>query len=252
MSVRIQGEPAFALHSRPYRETSTITELLTLNHGRIAVVARGVRGPRRRGRGTALSVQPFSRLVISCTGRGQLQTLTAAEPVGHRWLTASALYAGLYLNELLLRLLKHQDPHPELFAGYDTALGGLDAPGRDVEPVLRRFEKLLLRECGYELVFDYDAHSGEPVAADDRYHFVSEHGFVLVGAAVREATPTYATGDAEALTVPGHVLLAISADDYGDAHVRRFAKRIMRRALAPHLGGRGLNSRSLFREQDAS
>jgi recombinational DNA repair protein (RecF pathway) len=73
-----------------------------------------------------------------------------------------------------------------------------------------------------------------------------------VGAAVREATPTYATGDAEALTVPGHVLLAISADDYGDAHVRRFAKRIMRRALAPHLGGRGLNSRSLFREQDAS
>jgi DNA repair protein RecO (recombination protein O) len=54
------------------------------------------------------------------------------------------------------------------------------------------------------------------------------------------------------LIIPGSILLAIAADRYADADIRRAAKRVMRRALAPHLGGRGLLSRTLFKERDAS
>ena len=47
---RIQLEPAYILHSRAFRETSLIVEALTREHGRIAVVARGVKSPRSRWR----------------------------------------------------------------------------------------------------------------------------------------------------------------------------------------------------------
>jgi DNA repair protein RecO (recombination protein O) len=245
MAARIQGEAAFALHSRPYRETSAIAELLTLQHGLVSVVARGVRGPRRqRGRG-GLSILPFTRLIVSCAGRTQLLTLTSADAVRHHWLTGAALYAGLYVNELVLRLLKHQDPHSELFLGYEATVAGLDVPGADIEPVLRRFEKLLLRESGYELVFDYEASSGQPVEPAGSYRFVPELGFVRAPMAVAE-------GESDDLVLSGATLLAIAADDYSNPDNRRAAKRIIRRALVPHLGGRGLHSRTLFREWDVS
>jgi DNA repair protein RecO (recombination protein O) len=245
MAARIQGEAAFALHSRPYRETSAIAELLTLQHGLVSAVARGVRGPRRQRGRSGLSVVPFTRLVVSCAGRTQLLTLTGADAIRHHWLTGAALYAGLYLNELVMRLLRHQDPHPELFLGYEATVAGLDAPGADIEPLLRRFEKLLLRESGYELVFDCDASTGEPVDPEASYRFVPELGFVRAPLAVAE-------GESDDLVLRGATLLAIADDDYSDHDNRRAAKRIIRRALGPHLVGRGLHSRALFKEWDVS
>jgi DNA repair protein RecO (recombination protein O) len=256
MTARVHGEPAFVLHSRPYRETSAITDLLTEQHGLVSVVARGVRGPRRqRARSGAPTLLPFTRLVVAYSGRSQLHTLTSADAVQHCWLTGAALYAGLYLNELLLRLVRHQDPHPELFAGYAAAVAGLGATEPAIEPVLRRFEKLLLRECGYELIFDHDAHSGAPVAPELLYRFAPEEGFLRIEDAsdppgVRE--PTASEGGAVGYAYSGATLHAIAADDYDDPTVRRAAKQIMRRALAPHLGAQGLRSRMLFKERDAS
>ncbi len=106
MTRRIVDEPAYVLHVRAYRETSAIIDLLTLQHGRVSVVARGV----RRARGG--QPHPFGRLSVGCSGRGQLLTLAGYDSISHRWLTGDALYAGLYLNELLLRLLRDDDPHP--------------------------------------------------------------------------------------------------------------------------------------------
>jgi DNA repair protein RecO (recombination protein O) len=235
MSRRIVAEPAYVLHSRAYRETSAIIDLLTLAHGRVSVVARGV----RRSRKGAGPPAPFGRLSVGCSGRGQLLTLTGCDPVSHRWLTGEALYAGLYLNELLLRLLRDDDAHPRLFDGYERALDGL--LGGAAEPALRLFERLLLKECGYEITFAFDAESGEAVVHAASYRFVPDIGFH----AVNEA----ADGR---LVFSGATLLAIAADDYADVNVRRAAKQIMRSALAPHLGDRPIGSRALYRREIVS
>ena len=235
MTRRIVGEPAYVLHARAYRETSAIIDVLTFAHGRLSVVARGVRRSRKG------SGQPhaFGRLAIGCSGRGQLLTLTGFDSLSHRWLTGDALYAGLYLNELLLRLLRDDDPHPRLFEGYERALDGLMAGA--AEPVLRLFERLVLKECGYEVTFEIDAQSSESVLAELSYRYVPDVGFHAVAEAVDER-----------LIFSGSTLLAIAADDYTDAGVRRAAKQIMRRALAPHLGDKPIGSRALYRREIVS
>ncbi|MCZ6709019.1 MAG: DNA repair protein RecO [Gammaproteobacteria bacterium] len=247
-NVRAIGQEAFVLHLRPYRETSAIVELMTLEHGRVSVVARGVRGRKRKGAETLI---PFVRMLVGWSGRGELRTLTAFEPTEHHWLVGKSLYAGLYLNELMLRLLRSDDPHAELFRGYaltvcalageaPSALAG-EAPSHTpidtlIEKTLRRFEKLLLKECGYELVFDRDADTGERVSAQARYFLEPDFGFRRL-AAGKDGLRSYR----------GATLLAIAADHFDEIEVRRVAKRIMREALAPHLGNRPLHSRSLFR-----
>jgi len=234
MTRRIADEPAYVLHARAYRETSSIIDLLTLRHGRVSVVARGVRRSRKTGQ-----PHPFGRLTIGCSGRGQLLTLTGFDSLSHRWLTGDALYAGLYLNELLLRLLRDEDPHPRLFEGYERTLDGLMAG--DAEPVLRLFERLVLKECGYEVTFGFDAESGDAIEAGSSYRFVPDVGFRAVGEDVDDR-----------LVFAGSTLLAIAADDYADVAVRRAAKQIMRRALAPHLGDKPIGSRALYRHEIVS
>ena len=243
-NLRAMGQDAFVLHVRPYRETSAIAELMTLEHGRVSVVARGVRGQKRKGRETLI---PFVRLLVGWSGRGQLRTLTSFEPIEHHWLVGKSLYAGLYVNELMLRLLRSDDPHTDLFHGYALTVSALaeEAPIETpieapvdvrIEKKLRFFEKLLLKECGYELVFDRDADTGERLNAQAHYFLEPDFGFRRI-AAGRDAATGY-RGDA---------LLAIAADHFDETEVRRAAKRIMREALAPHLGDRPLQSRALFR-----
>ena len=231
MTRRITNEPAYALHTRPYRETSSIIDLLTLQHGRLSVVARGSRTP---GRGKTQPRQ-FGRLLIGCSGRAQLLTLTSCDTLSHRWLTGDGLYAGLYLNELLLRLLRDDDPHPRLFEGYEETLDRL-AEGVDPEPALRSFELLLLKECGYELTLAYAAQTGDPVVCNAAYRYVPDVGFYDVDEAVDDK-----------LVFDGATLLAIADNDFSSARARRAAKHIMRRALAPHLGDKPLRSRALYR-----
>ncbi|HYQ92513.1 MAG TPA: DNA repair protein RecO, partial [Candidatus Competibacteraceae bacterium] len=112
--MQIVLQPAFVLHRRPYRDTSLLLEAWTLEQGRLGLVARGVRTHRSRWQGL---LQPFQPLLLSGSGKGELLTLTVAEEAGRplsplpaRWLS------GLYVNELLLRLLPRHDPHPGLFA----------------------------------------------------------------------------------------------------------------------------------------
>ena len=69
-------QPAFVLHTYPYRETSLIVEAFTRRHGRVALVARGARRPRSAMRGVLHAFQP---LRSAWAGSGELRTLMAAE-----------------------------------------------------------------------------------------------------------------------------------------------------------------------------
>jgi len=40
-SIRVTDEPAFVLHSIPYKETSLILDVFPRQHGRMALIAKG-------------------------------------------------------------------------------------------------------------------------------------------------------------------------------------------------------------------
>ena len=82
---------------------------------------------------------------------------------------------GFYLNELLLKLLPREDPHPRLFASYEAALAELAAGGEQA-PVLRRFELALLAELGYALPLVREADTGAPIDPAARYHYAFDRG----------------------------------------------------------------------------
>ncbi len=135
--MRIEQQPAFILHSRPYRETSLLLECLTRDFGRIGLVARGVR--RERTRVPRALLQPLAPIRLGWSGRGELATLTHVEANAAGFdLQGDALLCALYLNELVLRLTPRQDPQPELFTDYLrtlTRLGARRTAGVDSAPL---------------------------------------------------------------------------------------------------------------------
>ena len=232
----MENAPGYVLHSRPWRETSLIVEAFAREHGRVGLVARGVRRARSRLRGTLL---PFHLLLLSWSGRGELPTLTGADTGGGpvRTLRGRALFSGFYLNELLLKLLPRNDPHPDLFDDYRRALAAFGEEGRALDGVLRTFEKRLLDALGYGPTLDRAVDTGAPVSPDRRYRYVPERG------------PVEAAGAEDGPVVSGRTLLALAGgrlDGGGDLE-RAEARRLMRAILAPHLGPRPLGSRALFR-----
>ncbi len=233
--MRVNLQPAYILHSRPYRDSSVLLEVLTAEYGRISLVARGARRRSRGGSGGAL-LQPFIPLLLSFSGRTDLKNLIATEAAGGRSpCVGERMFSGLYLNELLVRLLHRHDPHPQLFAAYGATLEAL-AQGDEIDDILRRFEFALLAELGYGFELDLDGSSGEAVLPEAWYHYHPDHGLVARGAVADPAQPAFRGAD----------LLAIAANDFSGA-ARLTAKRLLRLVLAQQLGDAPLRSRELFR-----
>lgn len=221
------GQLAYVLHSRAYRESSALVDFLT-PQGRLRAVLRSARGKA----GTL--ARPFVPLDVEFRGRGELKNVGRMESAGlSTWLVGDALFSGLYLNELLIRLLPAEDPHPAVFDHYAATLLALSA-GRPLEPLLRSFEWRLLDDLGYGFELGIDIN-GDPVDADGMYRLKVDAGLERVW-----------------LLQPGVFqgveLLAMAEADWSAPGALAAAKRLMRQALAVHLGGRPLVSRELFRK----
>ncbi|HYC48380.1 MAG TPA: DNA repair protein RecO [Burkholderiales bacterium] len=231
-------QPAFVLHSYPFKETSLVVELFTRDFGRVAAVAKGARRPKSSLRGILLAFQP---LLVSWSGKGELQTLTRAEWRGvYRPLTGLALICGFYVNELLLKLLARHDAHERLFDAYVATVDELQ-PGRDPAATLRAFERDLLRELGYALTLDRDVETGHAIAAESRYTYVVERGPVRI----EEGT---AGGGVELL---GQTLIDMQSGDFSSAMTQQQSKTLMRALLNHYLGDQVLHTRQLLRDLQA-
>lgn len=242
--VKVDLQPAYVLHSRHYRETSLLVDLLTPDYGRLSVVARGASGPRS---GLRYCLQPFRRLAVSWYGKGELKTLKSAEEHACIRLEGDALFSGIYLNELLMRLLGGQDGCEQIFILYERVIAAM-AQTTQIQPVLRIFELNLLEQLGYAISFPETSavennsngqHPSAPRVEKYCYDvggtFIAVHSTAEIGDSARYFTSTE--------------LSAISKGDYSDQKIFPAAKRLMRLALAPLLGGRVLNSRKLFIQQ---
>lgn len=235
-ALRILEQPGFVLHSYPYRETSLIIDVLTRDHGRVALVAKGAKRPHSALRGVLQTFQPLS---LGWSGRSEMRTLTGAEWVGGMLpLTGDALVCGFYVNELLVRFCAREDPHPTLFKQYAVTLARL-AHDEPAVLVLRSFERMLLRETGYAVAFSVNpayAPEHERPRPDAWYVFDPERGARLPRPEDPDTWPR----------VLGSTLIDMEADDYSAPRTLSQSKTLMRFLLNYHLGGTPLNTRQIL------
>jgi DNA repair protein RecO (recombination protein O) len=214
---RIELAPAYVLHHSPWRDTSRIYEVLTRDHGRLSLFARGVRGPKSRVAGV---LQPFVPILVSFSLRGDAGNLNAAEPDPGSGelppLAPADVLSGWYLNELVMKLTVRHDAQAEIFAHYHRALTGMRS-GALVARELRLFEKRLLESLGYGLDLRPDrVADGETGALG--YHY----------------------GSASAST-----LRSLAAERLDEPAALEEARSILRKALAACLEGRTLRTRQV-------
>jgi DNA repair protein RecO (recombination protein O) len=233
---RVQLQPAYVLHHRPYRDTSRILELFTRDHGRLTVFARGARGGKRAASSLTSVLQPFHRVLVSYSGRGEAGQLNSAEFDGaYCELPAARSLSGFYLNELLIRLFERHDAHADVFDLYDATLSQLKMTAIDEGATLRIFEKRLLTLSGYGLLLDQEAHTGEAVESNRIYRYVPEQGVTRIDGV--------AEGE---LIFSGASLLALSTEALVEPAARADARRLLRAALDQYLSGRELRSRTVL------
>ena len=229
---KVDGQPAFVLHSYPFRETSLIVEVFSRDFGRVALMARGARRPRSALRGLLLAFQP---LELAWAGKGEVQTLMKAEwQGGQPLLSGKALFCAYYLNELLMQLLPREDAHERLFAVYAQTLRRFAGVLQEAD--LRGFERAFLQELGYGLTLESDAQ-GAPIDVAGNYVYEIENGPVKLA---RPGT--------SALSVSGKTLCDLARGDFSDPRSLHEAKQLMRALIAHYTDGQGLQTRRIFKE----
>jgi len=174
MSRRAAEQLAFVLHRYDWSESSLILEVFAREQGRLTLVAKGVKRPTSQFRPVLLPLQP---LMLSWGGDAEVRTLKSAQWVGgHVMPTGEALLSGSYLNELLLRLMARDDPHPRVFDHYALAVRLLSEQPHAQSLVLRAFELLLLREMGLLADLDHEGSSLSVLEENARYVLTPELG----------------------------------------------------------------------------
>lgn len=220
----------FILHSRAYRETSAIITAFSLESGKISFVAKGVKSTRNKLR---VLTEPFIPMTVELSGNSELKNSYSMDSDGMGMvLSGIHLYCGIYINELLTRVLPSEEPDQALYSAYQqtiTRLSKQESP----EPILREFEFFLLQQMGYAVEFNVDAESGDDIDEFQRYRYVAETGLIK----------TKQMGSKHSFS--GADLRDISHQNWHAASLLA-AKQISRLAFAPLLGAKPLKSRELF------
>ncbi len=225
-------DTAYILHTRPYKNTSLLVEAFCKRSGRLSFVVKGVKRANSPMQGL---IEPFNSLFLVWGGRGELKNLYKAEPVPPSInLKGEQLYAGFYINELIMYLLHKDEAHTELFLSYQDCLIELSA-NNDAAVSLRYFELELLTELGYGINFRHDVHTGENIAADKVYQYDFDLG-----------VSEYRGDDQSVLQISGSTLAALERRSLSGERQKIEAKKLLRRILEYYLEGRPIKAREFF------
>lgn len=225
--TRVDLTPAYLIHRRAFKDTSLLLDFFTFEHGKIRLVGRGLRKSKT-------NIQMFQRLNISFVGKGELKTLSDWEVDDQpRNLSGEVLILGMYINELIDRLLFEKDPHYELFELYDRFVKQISSLETNKQHwLLRLFENNLLSELGYEIDLAADV-AGKRIERDFFYEYQVQSGFV-------KSTKG---------KISGHLLKQLSMDSLDEVpslSQLKICRDLNRTRLKLLLGDKPLKSRSLF------
>lgn len=236
-------QTAFILHRRPYRETSLLLTLFTPEEGKLNAIAKGVKGKSKSAQAKQAWCQPFQQLQVGWVEKSTqnlpaLVSLRQLEPTNVRFpLLGESNICGLYINELLYRLLYPHVAMPSLYDSYQQTLFDLakSQNRQDQAWVLRQFEYELLMAMGYAVLLDEDAHHN-PIQAENIYVFYPETG----------AFPLEREGqNAQGIQISGECLLKFAQFERCDECLGQW-KKLFRRILAHYLGDKPIQTRALF------
>ena len=134
-----------------YGEADRILTVLTREHGKLGVIARGV---RKSGSRMAAQSDLFERSRMQLAeGRGELLVLTQAQrssgpPAGGDGDPRRAACAAV-VAELTDRVLEGNHPDPDVFSLVAESLGEVGDPGRDPRRALVWFARRMIDRLGY-------------------------------------------------------------------------------------------------------
>ena len=225
--TKVDLTPAFLIHRRAYRDSSLLLDFLTLDHGRIRLIGRGVRQAKA-------NIQMFQHLRISYAGKGELKTLTHWEVEDvPRQIKGEALILCLYVNELITRLIHEHDPHPQIFELYQQFVTQMnDSDQQHQYWLLRIFENNLLSELGYGLDYAVDV-DGDLIQTDKNYSYQPQLGF-----------SQQADGKISGNLL--NLLLSECLDTTPNKQQLKACRNLNRQRLNVLLGNKPLKSRELF------
>jgi len=218
---------AWVIHKQWSGDTSARVNFFTRELGLVNCLCKGGRTPKKQS-----LLQAFTPLWLAVDERHERYYANSIEATAVSLpLAGTALFSGLYINELLFHALKPVYPDPHLYEAYLQTLKGLVLmeSKTQVEALLRRFEWALLHACGYSFSLIEEARSESLISASLQYQFVAGEGFIAAGKGI-----------------PGEHILAIAADNLEDAVYLKSAKLIMRQAIDHLLGGREIKARALY------
>lgn len=232
MQRQVSLQPAFILHTKSYLNSSLIVTVFTKDHGLVRLIAKGARRIKSKLRS---ELQQFIPVNIGYLNKTNIGILTEIEQrVMVNILPNNKLAFGLYVNELMVKLLHEHDPHPKLFAHYTKALISLRKT-LNVEKTLREFEMLMLNEIGYGIDFFHDAASNAKVELEGRYRLNQDFSFERI---IHDTKHTR--------SFSGKNILSIGSLDFNEQSVLMDAKYILRVVIANKLGAKQIISRKLI------
>jgi len=231
-------EPCFLLHSRKYTDSKNIISLLTQNFGLVSAVFRVQK------RKSIIQAPPsFTLFKVSWFGKQSLKTVSDWEVESAIVnLHQKALFCGIYVNELIVRLVKEGEEVAELFSAYSSAISKLSHDSlalHQLEVVLRIFELNLLRELGLEINMTLDLDE-QPIIDNDVvfYQYVNEQGFQRIKNVSLD--PIYTRQ-----IFSGSQITNIVRKNWTAGSLQA-AKRLTRLVFAPLLGDKPIKARELF------
>lgn len=232
--MRVQLQQAYCMHARRYRESSRIVEMLTPDHGLVSCL-----GHSSRKKNASVDLL-FAPLLISWSGRGDLFTLTHVESVSAKRVTTPEVsIMGMYLNELILKLVPKSSPSKEIFQLYENVMQLLEQ-GESQEKVLRLFEIELLELVGYGLSLDQEVDHETPIYEDQFYRY----DMGLGPAKIQHQNSAWNV-------IKGTTLIGLQSPLNMEASCLTEAKRLMRGVINWHLDGRPLHSREILQFMQA-
>jgi DNA repair protein RecO (recombination protein O) len=167
MQVGLQAS-AYILNRRPFRDNSFLVDVLTAEYGKFRCVARVA---KQRGKILKGALEPFVFAQAHWLEKNELHQLRAWDELERHSLSPPNLLRGLYMNELLLRLLWDQQAIDDLFRRYQTSLIHLTN-----DPfTLMQFELDLLHYLGHNLHYPNGATAIDP---HQPYYYQLDTGFV--------------------------------------------------------------------------